>query len=58
MRDTFSNEHGVASIAERWLTVDNYFECITECDLEDPVCITKCMFAHLGGHEERGIKTL
>ena len=58
MRDTFSNEHSVASIAERWLTVDNYFECVTECDLEDQVCITKCMVAHLSGDEEGAIKTL
>lgn len=56
MRDTFRNEHSVASIAERWVTVDSYFECITECDLDDKTCITKCMVTHLNGNEEDDAK--
>lgn len=58
MRDTFRNEHNVASITERWVTVDSYFECITECDLDDKTCITKCMVTHLNGNEEDDAKAL
>jgi len=47
MRDSFRGEHHVASITERWQTVDDYFECITECDLEDQTCVTMCIVKHL-----------
>lgn len=58
MRDTFSNEHAATSISERWQTVDSYFECITECDFEDKVCVTKCMVTHLNGGQEDNTKAL
>ena len=52
MRDTFKNEHNATSIVERWQSVDSYFECIAECDLEDKTCVTKCMITYLWQESE------
>jgi len=35
------------SISERWQALDDYFICITECDLNDQNCITSCLVNHL-----------
>ena len=35
------------SISERWQALDDYFICITECDLNDQNCITRCLVNHL-----------
>jgi len=36
-----------SSITERWDALDDYFVCITECDLNDKNCITSCLVTHL-----------
>ena len=36
-----------SSITERWDALDDYFVCITECDLNDENCITSCLVTHL-----------
>ena len=41
------NEHRHESIGERWAALDDYFVCITECDLNDQTCITRCLVTHL-----------
>ena len=41
------NEHQHESIGERWAALDEYFVCITECDLNDQTCITRCLVTHL-----------
>ena len=45
------NESGsrsdMASLSERWAAVDDYLTCITECNLDDGTCITRCMETHL-----------
>jgi hypothetical protein len=32
---------------DRWSAVDNYLICISECDLNDGTCITRCLDTHL-----------
>ena len=41
-----NKEHEHTSITERWEAIDDYFVCITECDLNDQVCITRCLSTH------------
>ena len=36
-----------SSITERWDALEDYFVCITECDLNDENCITRCLVNHL-----------
>ena len=36
-----------SSITERWDALDDYFVCITECDLNDENCMTSCLVTHL-----------
>ncbi|QNI59514.1 hypothetical protein SynBIOSU31_02652 [Synechococcus sp. BIOS-U3-1] len=36
-----------SSITERWDALEDYFVCITECDLNDEYCITSCLVNHL-----------
>ena len=36
-----------SSISERWDALEDYFVCITECDLNDQNCITSCLVTHL-----------
>ena len=36
-----------SSITERWDALEDYFVCITECDLNDENCITSCLVTHL-----------
>ena len=38
---------GSSSITERWDALEEYFVCITECDLNDENCITSCLMTHL-----------
>ena len=42
-----NNEHSRASISERWDALEEYFVCISECDLGDHSCTTSCMVTHL-----------
>ena len=42
-----NNEHSHASISERWDALEEYFVCISECDLGDHSCTTRCMVTHL-----------
>ena len=39
--------HSHVSILERWQAIDEYFVCISECDLYDQVCTTRCVLTHL-----------
>ena len=41
------NEHEHQSIAERWEALDEYFVCISECDLDDGTCVTTCLRTYL-----------
>ena len=36
-----------SSMTERWDALEDYFVCITECDLNDENCITSCLVTHL-----------
>ena len=40
-------ESGQSSISERWDALEEYFVCITECDLNDENCVTSCLTTHL-----------
>ena len=40
-------ESGQSSITERWDALEDYFVCITECDLNDQNCVTSCLTTHL-----------
>ena len=42
-----SNEGRHESITERWDALEDYFVCISECDLNDMTCATRCMVKHL-----------
>ena len=35
------------SIAERWQDLDDYFVCISECDLDHETCVTACLMTHM-----------
>ena len=35
----------------RWASVDSYLVCISECDLNDGSCMTRCMEVHLKAEE-------
>ena len=49
---SIKGEHSHASIFERWQAVDEYFVCISECDLSDQVCTTRCVLTHLKADDE------
>ena len=34
-------------MTERWDALEDYFVCITECDLNDQNCVTSCLVTHL-----------
>ncbi len=40
-------ERSQASMTERWDALEDYFVCITECDLNDQNCVTSCLMTHL-----------
>jgi hypothetical protein len=40
-------ERSQASMTERWDALEDYFVCITECDLNDQNCVTSCLVTHL-----------
>ncbi len=42
-----NNESIQSSMTERWDALEDYFVCITECDLNDQNCITSCLVTHL-----------
>ncbi len=44
-----SNIQEHSSLLEEMDSVDSYFECITECSLEDEgaECVTRCVEVHL-----------
>ena len=35
----------IKSNEQTWDAVEKYFECVTECDLEDEECTEKCVVA-------------
>ena len=41
------NEDGHRSISERWDALEEYFVCITTCDINDQNCVTQCLVTHL-----------
>ena len=41
-----------SSITERWDALEEYFVCITECDLNDKNCIAGCLVTHLNINDE------
>jgi hypothetical protein len=49
---SIKGEHSHSSIFERWQAVDEYFICISECDLSDQVCTTRCVLTHLKVDDE------
>ena len=49
---SIKGEHSHATIIERWQAVDEYFVCISECDLNDQVCTTRCVLTHLKAGED------
>lgn len=34
--------------------VDSYFDCITSCDLDDGVCVQRCVLVHLKQGDDGG----
>ena len=44
---SLKKEHEHQSIAERWQALDDYFVCISECNLDDGTCVTACLRAHM-----------
>ena len=40
-----------SSTGDRWAAVDSYLVCISECDLNDGQCVTRCMEVHLKPEE-------
>tara|TARA_Y100000746_G_scaffold14616_1_gene11767 strand:+ start:413 stop:589 length:177 start_codon:yes stop_codon:yes gene_type:complete len=42
-----NQESSQSSISERWDALEEYFVCITECDLNDQNCVTSCLTTHL-----------
>lgn len=44
---SIKDEHKHSTIAERWQAVDEYFVCVSECDLSDMICTTRCVLTHL-----------
>ena len=40
-------ERSQASMTERLDALEDYFVCITECDLNDQNCVTSCLVTHL-----------
>ena len=42
-----AGERSKCSMTERWDALDDYFVCITECDLTDQNCVTSCLITHL-----------
>jgi hypothetical protein len=49
---SIKGEHSHSTIFERWQAVDEYFVCISECDLSDQVCTTRCVLTHLKADDE------
>ena len=49
---SIKGEHSHGSIIERWQAIDEYFVCISECDLYDQVCTTRCVLTHLKVDDE------
>ena len=49
---SIKGEHSHATIIERWQAVDEYFVCISECDLNDQVCTTRCVLTHLKADDD------
>jgi len=45
--DETKQESRQTSISERWDALEEYFVCITECDLNDENCVTSCLTTHL-----------
>ena len=45
--ELIKDDHQHKSITERWNELDAYFECITECDINDQNCVTRCLVGHL-----------
>jgi hypothetical protein len=44
-------EQALPSTDERWASVDSYLICISECDLNDGRCMTRCLEVHLKEEE-------
>ena len=34
--------------------VESYFECITSCDIDDGVCVQRCVLVHLKQGDDGG----
>ena len=49
---SIKGEHSHSSIIERWQAIEEYFVCISECDLYDQVCTTRCVLTHLKVDDE------
>jgi len=44
---SLKQEHQHQSIGERWQALDEYFVCISACDIHDQTCVTTCLTTHL-----------
>lgn len=51
------NEHSHSSITERWDALEDYFVCISECDINDQTCTTRCLSSHLELDDGSDLKT-
>ena len=51
------NEHDHSSITERWDALEDYFVCISECDINDQTCTTRCLSSHLELDDGSDLKT-
>ena len=38
---------GGALVLEPWDALEDYFLCLTECELNDQKCVTSCLLTHL-----------
>ena len=53
--NAIKNEDGHRSIAERWDALEEYFSCITTCDINDQNCVSQCLVTHLEIDDGSGI---
>ena len=44
---SLKQEHQHQSIGERWEALDEYFVCISACEIHDQTCVTTCLTTHL-----------
>ena len=43
----YHNESNQGLVLEPWDALEDYFLCLTECELNDQKCVTSCLLTHL-----------